>query len=224
MLRRPRAILFDLDGTLVDTVPTRIAAWSIALDEVGLPYEREQLARLIGSDGTYLVAEVVRAAGLPFDQTRAEEIDRRSGAIYDALNTDPRPLPGVAQLLLAVVANDLPWAIATSSRREQVAASVTALGLEQTPTIVDGSSVQHAKPAPDLLLRAAEVLGIEAADCWYVGDSTWDMLAGVAAGMTTIAITSGSAVNAETLQRAGASLVLESAADLIELLDLTELS
>jgi HAD superfamily hydrolase (TIGR01509 family) len=218
MLRRPRAILFDLDGTLVDTVPTRIAAWSRALAEAGLSFERSQLARLIGSDGKHLVAEVARAAGLAVDEARAEEIDRRSGAIYDELNANPRPLPGVGELLEAVEQAGIPWAIATSSRREQVGASVSALRLPEPPTIVDGSSVTRAKPAPDLLLHAADVLGVPPADCWLVGDSTWDVLAGVAAGMTTIAITTGSAVAAVTLRKAGAALVLASAADMIDLL------
>jgi len=217
-LSRPRAILFDLDGTLVDTVPTRIAAWSVALREAGLPFERSQLAGLIGSDGKHVATEVARAAGLPIDEARAEEIDRRSGTIYDELNTDPRPLPGVVALLRAVDRSGLPWAIATSSRREQVAASVSALRLATVPAIVDGSSVARAKPAPDLLLHAADVLGVQPADCWLVGDSTWDVLAGVAAGMTTIALTAGSAVDAATLREAGATLVLATASQLTELL------
>jgi len=89
---------------------------------------------------------------------------------------------------------------------------------ETAPTIVDGSSVARAKPAPDLLLHAADVLGVQPADCWLVGDSTWDVLAGVAAGMTTIALTAGSAVDAATLREAGATLVLATASQLTELL------
>jgi HAD superfamily hydrolase (TIGR01509 family) len=217
-LPRPAAILFDLDGTLVDTVPTRIAAWSRAFEEAGLPFERSQLARLIGSDGRYLVRKTARQAGIEVDETRAEAIDRRSGEIYDDLNADPRPLPGVVALLGAIAGAGIPWAIATSSRAEQVGASVGALGLARPPTIIDGSSVAHAKPAPDLMLQAASMLGVAPGDCWYVGDSTWDMLAGVAAGMITIAITAGAAVDEPALREAGAMIVLASAADLATIL------
>jgi len=212
-------MLFDLDGTLVDTVPTRIAAWSTALEEAGLPFEQSHLVGLIGSDGKHIVTEVARAAGLVVDEVRAEEIDRRSGEIYDGLNVDPRPLPGVGELLEVVGRSGIPWAIATSSRAAQVGASVAALGLSTPPIIVDGSAVARAKPAPDLPLHGAAALGVPPADCWLIGDSTWDVLAGAAAGMTTIALTAGSAVEAVTLREAGASLVLASAADVIELLE-----
>jgi HAD superfamily hydrolase (TIGR01509 family) len=209
------AILFDLDGTLVDTVGTRIDAWSRALREAGLLFERGQLARLIGSDGRYLAREIARRTGMTLDDDAAEELDRRSGALYDELNIDPRPLPGVRELLEAIDRRAIPWAIATSSRKEQVTGSVRALGLTRPPTIVDGSDIAHAKPAPDLLLRAAQVLGVDPAGCWYIGDSIWDMRAGVAAGMTTIAVTAGAAVDAATLVEAGASVVLATASDLI---------
>jgi phosphoglycolate phosphatase-like HAD superfamily hydrolase len=100
------------------------------------------------------------------------------------------------------------WAIATSSRAEQVVASIGALGLSDPPRVVDGSRVAHAKPAPDLLLLAAEELGVAPRDAWYVGDSTWDMRAAVAAGMTPIGVLAGAAVSADDLQEAGAAAIL----------------
>jgi phosphoglycolate phosphatase len=219
MLPRPEAILFDLDGTLVDTVPTRIAAWSRALDEVGVPSTPAQLGRLIGSDGKHVVAEVAGTAGIEVDERRADEIDRRSGEIYDELNTDPRLLVGVLALLEAIEKTGIRWAIATSSRAAQVGVSVAALGLDREPEVVDGSSVERAKPAPDLMLRAASVLGVEPETCWYIGDSVWDMLAGVAAGMTTIAITAGAAASETELRGAGARIVVATAADVVPLLE-----
>jgi HAD superfamily hydrolase (TIGR01509 family) len=215
MLPTPVAILFDLDGTLVDTVPTRIAAWGRTLDEVGIPHDRAALGRLIGSDGAYLVHQLAEAAGLAIDDQRADAIDRRSGEIYDELNTDPRPLPGVGEALAAIERAGLPWAIATSSRAEQVGASVAALRLARRPLVVDGGAVARAKPAPDLMLAAAARLGVDPTDCWYIGDSTWDMLAGVAARMTTIGVTVGGAVSADDLRAAGASLVLAESSELI---------
>ncbi|MDQ2940577.1 MAG: HAD family hydrolase [Chloroflexota bacterium] len=205
----PAALIFDLDGTLVDTVETRIRAWLRVFDEVGIRTTADQVAALIGSDGRSLASRTADDAGIPIDDQRAEEIDRRAGEIYEELNRDPQPLPGARDLLISLDDRGLLWAIATSSRREQVGRSVAALRLPREPTIVDGSHVEHAKPAPDLLLLAARALGVEPSASWYVGDSTWDMLAAVAARMTAIGVTTGSA-SADDLRRAGASRVIAS--------------
>jgi HAD superfamily hydrolase (TIGR01509 family) len=200
--------VFDLDGTLVDTVETRIRAWLETFEEIGLPSDREHVARLIGADGKRLAREVAAVAGRELEDERAEAIDRRAGEIYGRLNTRPRPLPGARELLLALQASDLPWAIATSSRAEQVQVSIDALDLTRQPVVVDGSQVEHAKPAPDLLFRAAERLSVPAQDCWCVGDSTWDMLAAEAAAMTAIGVPTG-AVAAQALLDAGATAVTD---------------
>ena len=212
-LPRPAAVIFDLDGTLVDTVEARIRAWLAVFEEVGIPADPAQVATLIGSDGRRLAREVAGAAGVTLEPGRDEEIDAGCGAVFAAMNARPRALPGVADLLRRLGAAGVPWAIATSSRREQVASSVDALGLGRQPLIVDGSHVEHAKPAPDLLLLAARELHAEPQRCWYVGDATWDMLAASAARMVPIGVTSG-AVDAETLLGAGARWVVASLADL----------
>jgi len=204
----PTAVLFDLDGTLVDTVERRIGAWEEALAEADLATGRDRLAPLIGLDGRRLAHEVAALAGHPIDEARAEEIDRASGEIYERLNRSPRPLPGVGRLIGALDRREIAWAIATSSRKDQVLTSVAALGLAREPMVVDASHVKHTKPEPDLLLLAARQLDVEPAGCWYVGDSTWDMMAAVAAGMIAIAVTVGSAVDAATLEGAGAAAVV----------------
>jgi len=215
---RPAAVIFDLDGTLVDTVETRIRAWMAVFADESIPATRGQVAPLIGSDGRRLAREVAGAAGLTLAPGRDDAIDRRAGEIYSHLNRDPRPLPGAHDLLEALTQMGRQWAIATSSRREQVAASVAALGLSEAPQIVDGSHVEHAKPAPDLLLLAAAELGVDAAECWYIGDSTWDMRAAVAAGMVPIGVTVGAAVEPAALRAAGASRVVASLAEVDGLL------
>jgi HAD superfamily hydrolase (TIGR01509 family) len=157
-------------------------------------------------------------AGAPIDDARAEAIDRRSGELYERLNRAPRPLPGVRVLVDAIEARRLRWAIATSSRKDQVATSVAALGLDVEPMIVDASHVEHAKPEPDLLLLAADQLAVEPARCWYIGDSTWDMIAAVAAGMVPIGVTAGAAVDEAALRDAGAAVVVGSLRDVAEAL------
>jgi HAD superfamily hydrolase (TIGR01509 family) len=204
----PAAVLFDLDGTLVDTVPARIAAWQAAFDEERIPAVRDDLAPLIGIDGRRLAREVAASSGRTIDDAAAERIDHRAGQLFDEHNRQPRPLRGARDVLDRLDALGVTWAIATSSRAEQVAGSIDALELPHRPRIVDGSRVEHAKPAPDLLLLAAAELGVEPARTWYVGDSTWDMRAAVAAGMRPIAVLAGAAVDAGALRAAGAAVVL----------------
>jgi HAD superfamily hydrolase (TIGR01509 family) len=201
----PGGLLFDLDGTLVDTVNIRIEAWLRTFAEIGFPAERSHVAGLIGADGKRLAMEVAAIGGRRLSEDRAQAVDRRAGEIFSELNRDPRPLPGVVELLRALDAAGVPWAIATSSRREQVATSVEALSLPRPPTIVDGSHVAQAKPAPDLLLYAADQLDLPTHRCWYAGDATWDMRAARAASMVGVGVATG-AVTMEALRAAGARL------------------
>jgi HAD superfamily hydrolase (TIGR01509 family) len=217
-LPRPAGIAFDLDGTLVDTVDARIEGWLEALDAAGIAAAREQIAPMIGMDGKRLAREVAAASGRDLPDDATEAIDRAAGEAFDRRNREPRPLPGAQALLADLGELGIPWVIATSSRAEQVRASVAALGLPAQPTTVDGSQVQRAKPAPDLLLRAAERLGAAPGKCWAVGDSTWDIAASRAAGMAAIAVTVGSAVGGDVLRESGASLVVGTLDDLREVL------
>lgn len=212
-LPEPAGLIFDLDGTLVDTVDARIAAWLETFEEVGIPADREHVAGLIGADGKRLAREVAEIGGRQLSDEVAEAVDRRAGERYDDINTDPAPLPGARELLAALLDSDLPWALATSSRADQVTVSVRALGLADGAHVIDGSQVNEAKPAPDLLLNAAERIRTPSHQCWYVGDSTWDMLAARAARMLGIGVPTG-AVSEVALGAAGAWVVLASLTDL----------
>lgn len=217
-LARPEGLIFDLDGTLVDTVGARIDGWVEVLSGEGLEVSREQVGPMIGMDGKRLAKEVASANGRELDDAVAERIDRAAGEAFDRRNRAPRPLPGLADVLAAIEVLGLRWLIATSSRKEQVAVSVGALGLKREPEIVDGSHVEHAKPAPDLLLLAAERLGLSPPRCWAIGDSTWDIRAAVAAGMAGIGVTAGSAMAAADLEAAGAASVVAALDELARLL------
>jgi HAD superfamily hydrolase (TIGR01509 family) len=203
-LPEPGALVFDLDGTLVDTVGARIDGWLETFDSVGMPADRDHVASLIGSDGKRLAREVATREGRELDEAEADRMDADAGERFNRLNTDPRPLPGARELLGELMAGDLSWAIATSSRAEQVRESIDALALPRPPLIVDGSHVANAKPAPDLLLLAAERLSCPPGRCWYVGDATWDMQAARAAGMVGVGVGTG-AVDTHALTDAGAS-------------------
>ncbi len=198
----------------MDTVETRIVAWLRTFEEQRIPANRALVAKLIGSDGRRLARVVAEAAGQTLDSGQEEEIDRRAGEIYSALNVDPKALPGAIDLLKTLDERNRRWAIATSSRREQVDASVKALGLSRRPIIIDGSNVERAKPAPDLLLFAARELGVEPSRSWYVGDAIWDMKAAGAAGMPAIGVVSGSATGGE-LAGAGALFTVKDLTELV---------
>jgi HAD superfamily hydrolase (TIGR01509 family) len=210
----PAAFLFDLDGTLVDTVGIRVQAWTDTFPRFGIEPDPACLPPLMGSDGRLLARMVAEHAGVPLAAGVDEDIDRVAGERFSELNQHPRPLPGVAGIIGWLEEAGLRWAIATSSRPDEALASVAALGLARSPLVVDGSDVEHAKPAPDLLLKAADRLGTEPPATWYVGDSKWDMLAAVAAGMTAIGVATG-ATNRDELAVAGAAATF---ADLEELL------
>jgi HAD superfamily hydrolase (TIGR01509 family) len=214
-LPEPAAILFDLDGTLVDTVQLRIDGWEQALGRHGISVGRELIAAHIGADGRRLAREMGRLSGRELDWAESDEIDRLSGSIFDELNNAPQPLPGARELLAALEASDLTFAIATASQPGQVAVSVAALELPSPPRIIDAGHVEHAKPEPDLLLVAAEQLGVPPGSCWYVGDSTWDMIAAERAGMSGVGVATG-AVDSAALLAAGAAVSMASLTELLE--------
>jgi HAD superfamily hydrolase (TIGR01509 family) len=207
-LRPPDAFLFDLDGTLVDTVGVRVQAWTDTFPRFGIRPDPAFLPPLMGSDGRLLARMVAEHAGVALAPGVDEDIDRLAGERFSELNQHPRPLPGVPALLGWLDAAGLPWAIATSSRPDEARASVSALGLDQRPLVVDGADVEHAKPAPDLLLKAAGKLGADPRAMWYVGDAKWDMLAAVAAEMTAIGIATGATPEADLLA-SGAAVVFD---------------
>jgi HAD superfamily hydrolase (TIGR01549 family) len=207
------AFIFDLDGTLTDTVSERIEAWMRTFAEIGLPADRRHVAGLIGADGKRLAREVAEISGRTLTDERAEAIDKRSGTIFGELAAQPRRQAGATQLLEALDEAGWPWSIATSSRAEQARPMIEALDLPSQPHLTDGSHVKHAKPAPDLLFHAADQLGVPAHRCWYIGDATWDMRAARAAHMVGVAVATGVAPM-ETLRESGAVLAFPSLVEL----------
>ncbi len=214
-VRAPRAYLFDLDGTLVDTVGIRVEAWMAVFPQFGIEPDRVFVGTLMGQDGKLVAREAAASVGITLEPDIDAEIDRLAGERFGELNEHPRALPSAPEMLDFLEEADMPWAIATSSRPEEAYASVASLGLRLQPIIVDGGDVEHAKPAPDLLLKAAERLGVDPEDAWYVGDSRWDMLAASAAMMVPLGVATG-ATSQSDLRAAGAMATFAGLGDLLD--------
>ena len=213
MLRGVRALIFDLDGTLVDTVYAHVFAWQRAFAEVGLPIDGWRIHRRVGMSGGLFARAAAREVGRPLSDDEAEAIQRRHGELYREILPDRRPLPGAVDLLRELRDEGIPYGIATSGRRPEIDASLEALAVGPDTVIVERGDVTRAKPEPDLFLTCAERLEASPADCYVVGDAVWDLLAARRAGMLSVGLLSGG-YGEDELTRAGAFRVYRDAAEL----------
>ena len=213
-----RALIFDLDGTLVDTVYAHVFAWQIALAEEGMPIDGWRIHRRIGMSGGLFARAVAREVGRELSPAETEAIQLRHGAIFRELLTDRRPLPGARELLADLRARGVVHGIATSGRRPEIDRSLEALGVGDETVVIDRGDVARAKPEPDLFLECAARLGANPADCYVVGDAVWDLLAARRAGMLSVGLLSGGYGEAELIS-AGAFRVYRDADELRGSLD-----
>lgn len=161
-----RALIFDLDGTLIDTVYAHVFAWQRALAEAGMPIDGWRIHRRIGMSGGLFASAVAREAGRALTDTEAESIQQRHGVLFRELLPDRRPLPGARELLAFLREQGIPHGIATSGRRPEIDASLDALGVPADMVVVERGDVLRAKPEPDLFLACQERLGVAIAECW----------------------------------------------------------
>jgi len=211
---RVPAFLFDLDGTLIDSVYQNVIAWRNALAKLDIQLSVWRIHRRIGMSGGLFVAALLRETGRSLSDDDIEELQRDHAAEYLAQVDSVRPLPGAARLLTELTAIGVPWAIATSGRDVMARRALPMLGLRDDAPLVTRNMVRHAKPDPDLFLAAAALLGVDAHNAMVVGDSVWDLLAARRAGALGIGLLSGG-YGREELERAGAYRVYADPADLL---------
>jgi HAD superfamily hydrolase (TIGR01549 family) len=213
------AFLFDLDGTLVDSVYQHVLAWREALDAEGIELSVWRIHRKIGMSGGLFTNMLLRETGLRIDPERVERLRRLHAAAYTRLSSEVRPLPGARALLAFLSEAGIPWAIATSGRMETAGPVLGALGVDPARVpVVTRDQVRHAKPDPDLFLEAARRLGVPIETSSVVGDSVWDMLAARRARALGIGLLSGG-YGMEELERTGAYRVFEDPAELLAHID-----
>ena len=212
------AFLFDLDGTLVDSVYQHVLAWREALEAGGIHLAVWRIHRQIGMSGGLFVNALARETGRSLSPEEAERIHQVHSEAFKRYSSQVRPLPGASELLSYLTASNVPWAIATSGRLDSANLSLRLLGINTDVPIITRDMVQHAKPDPDLFLAAAEKLGVEISDSVVVGDSIWDLLAARRARALGVGLLSGG-YGREELERAGAYRVYNDPADLLRHLD-----
>jgi HAD superfamily hydrolase (TIGR01509 family) len=210
--------LFDLDGTLIDSVYQHVIAWRCALEEADIDLSVWRIHRRIGMSGGLFLAALLRETGLELTREEAERLQDRHQHHYLEQFSSVRPLPGARQLLSALTAAKLPWAIATSSRSTTGHPALDLLDLPPDTPMVTRDQVRHAKPDPDLFLAAAALLELPIENSMVVGDSIWDLLAARRAGALGIGLLSGG-YGSEELERAGAFRVYADPADMLAHLD-----
>jgi HAD superfamily hydrolase (TIGR01549 family) len=211
-------MIFDLDGTLIDTVYAHIFAWQRAFAEAGLAIDGWRIHRRIGMSGGLFARAAARELGQELSQEAAANLQRRHGELFRQILPERRPLPGAVDLLAFLRSAGVPHGIATSGGRPDIDASLAALGVPDDMVVIERASVARAKPEPDLFFACQRRLGVEAGECYVVGDAVWDLLAARRAGMLSIGLLSGG-YGEDELSRAGAFLVYRDAAELYRSLD-----
>ena len=219
MTRIEPVFLFDLDGTLVDSVYQHVLAWKEALDAEGIELSVWRIHRRIGMSGGLFANMLLRETNMQVSPERLDRLRQAHAQSYRRLVAQVRPLPGARELLATLTQNAIPWAIATSGRMETAAANLGALGVDPAKVpVVTRDQVKYAKPDPDLFLAAAERLGAPIETAVVVGDAIWDMLAARRCRALGVGLLSGG-YGQEELERAGAARVYDDPADLLRHLD-----
>jgi HAD superfamily hydrolase (TIGR01509 family) len=215
----PAAFLFDLDGTLVDSVYNHVRAWHLALREQEIELSVWRIHRKIGMSGGLFTQQLLRELGAPIDEGTIKRLRARHAELYVSLSGEIVPLPGAVDLLDTLTELELPWAIATSGRMETARANLISLRVDpEQAIVVTRDQVNYAKPDPDLFVEAARRLGTATQGSYVIGDSIWDMIAAARCGALGIGLLSGG-YGREELMDAGALRVYDDPADMLLHLD-----
>lgn len=220
-MKESPALIFDLDGTLVDSVYQHVLAWHEALQQLGIELSVWRIHRKIGMSGGLFAQALLReteSKQLELDNKLWAQLLNLHAEAYRQRTHQVRPLPGARRLLAYLTELEVPWAIATSGRQESAAPTLALLGIPDFVPVITRDQVSYAKPNPDLFLKAAHCLKVKVTDAVVVGDSIWDLLAARRARTLAVGLLSGG-YGEEELGRAGAYRVYEDPADLLSHLD-----
>ena len=213
------AFLFDLDGTLIDSVYQHVLAWREALEKTGIQLSVWRIHRRIGMSGGLFVNALLRETGHQLTKQETVDLQRLHADAYARLVAQVRPLPGARELLDYLSKKRVRWAVATSGRMESAAPALKILGVDPNKvTVITRDQVRYAKPDPDLFLAAAKKPGVAMSASVVVGDSVWDLLAARRANALSVGLLSGG-YGREELEKAGAYRVYKDPDDMLRHLD-----
>src|SRR5512147_401995 len=212
------AMLFDLDGTLVDSVYQHVLAWQEALEGCDIQLSVWRIHRRIGMSGGLFLNALLRETGVAVTREQIERLQLAHAEAYARQVSRVRPLPGAIGLMETLTKVGIPWAIATSGGSSFAQKTIDILHISPDVPVVTRDQVQHAKPDPDLFLAVAERLHTDIETSIVVGDSVWDMLAAQRAKALGVGLLSGG-YGQDELERAGAYRVYQDPADMLRHLD-----
>jgi HAD superfamily hydrolase (TIGR01509 family) len=212
------SFLFDLDGTLIDSVYQHVVAWREALQKVGINLSVWKIHRRIGMSGGLFVNALTRELEMPPDEQALAALPELHAEAFIRRYDSVQPLPGARELLQTLSEQQVPWAIATSGSERYAGPARDLLGIGPETPMITRDQVRYAKPDPDLFLAAAARLDVDIRDAIVVGDSIWDLLAAQRARALGVGVLSGG-YGREELLSAGAYRVYDDPADLLTHLD-----
>ena len=212
------AFLFDLDGTLIDSVYQHVIAWREALEGVGISLSIWKIHRRIGMSGGLFVNALARELETTLDRETLARLPSLHAEAYMRQFDSVRALPGAAELLATLSEHGVAWAIATSGAERYARLALELLELPADTPLITRDQVRYAKPDPDLFLTAAARIDADVGTSIVVGDSVWDLLAARRARALGIGLLSGG-YGREELLYSGAFRVYEDPRDLLEHLD-----
>jgi HAD superfamily hydrolase (TIGR01549 family) len=209
------AILFDLDGTLIDSAYRHVTSWAAALRDAGILVPEWKIHRRIGMSGSSLVRQLVREHILDSSKIDIEQLEETHDTVFNKSISSIQPLPGAEKLIRYLTKHGVGWAIATTGGKQQTRKLLRRLRIPAKTVIVTGDDVSKAKPSPDKFASAAKRLRVPVEHCVVVGDSVWDMLAAGRGRALSVGLLSGGYSQAE-LEQAGAFRVYADPADMLE--------
>lgn len=185
------AFIFDLDGTLVDSVYQHVFAWQFALRELGIEIGLWRVHRKIGMSGGLLLRALSEETGREFDETTRKKLEQLHTEEFARLRPQIKPFPEAVELLNTLQERKIPYAIATSGGLQDVQPLIDLLQIRDGVPIVSKQDAPNPKPDPTLFLKASEKLKSRSEDTLVVGDSVWDMLAARRAHFLGIGLLTG---------------------------------
>jgi HAD superfamily hydrolase (TIGR01549 family) len=213
-----KALIFDLDGTLIDSVYAHTLAWQKTLSEFGLECPACVIHRRIGMSGRLLVKMVAREHARTLSDAVIEKLETQHVSILKELAPRCEPLPGARDLLSYLQDAHIAHGIATSGKRAEIEPSLKALALSATAIVIDGEMVSEVKPEPDLFVLCQQKLQLDPSQCLVAGDAVWDIHAARRAGILAVGLLTGGYAEQE-LYNAGAMRVYKDARALLAGID-----